>query len=335
MNPSAFERIFGFPEASPEAVRSGLRVEGDCLVSAANGASRAFGRLEIPSLDELRGRVNELRPSPRPGTCREVVADARSLHADPANAGALFQVASQFNLLEMCGPDETPEMGVSKYAGDPTQGPACALACFAGTVYRNYFVPLDGQVGQSAGRQVDCLADLGDALGDGGKRFWDMRNGYALATAKGLRDIRGILDSASEEERDRLRGRLRVGIQWDCEVTLPGAGHRVSQVYGSALPVGYSPHPAGDWEPFARLVLEASYEACLCAAVLNARASGNRVAYLTLLGGGVFGNALAWILDAIARAAEIHQAHGLDLRLVSHARPNPGLRGWRGITPRF
>ena len=59
MNPSAFERIFGFPEASPEAVRSGLRVEGDCLVSAANGTSRAFGRLEIPSLDELRGRMGD------------------------------------------------------------------------------------------------------------------------------------------------------------------------------------------------------------------------------------------------------------------------------------
>lgn len=42
-------------------------------------------------------------------------------------------------------------------------------------------------------------------------------------------------------------------------------GHRVTQVFCSALPVSYgvrSPH----WEPLARLVLEACYEATLLAA---------------------------------------------------------------------
>jgi hypothetical protein len=34
-----------------------------------------------------------------------------------------------------------PEDGVTVYAADPTQGPACALACAAGSVYRNYFCP--------------------------------------------------------------------------------------------------------------------------------------------------------------------------------------------------
>jgi hypothetical protein len=34
-----------------------------------------------------------------------------------------------------------PEHGVTVYSGDPTQGPACALACAAGSVYRNYFCP--------------------------------------------------------------------------------------------------------------------------------------------------------------------------------------------------
>jgi len=39
-------------------------------------------------------------------------------------APAPFQVASQFNLLEMTGPSVTPEHGVARYAHDPTQGPA-------------------------------------------------------------------------------------------------------------------------------------------------------------------------------------------------------------------
>lgn len=319
MSEKLFERLFGFPECSYAEVQHSLCIERARLISSVNRASYRCGLLEVPSLAELRGRTgtHHIRPS----TCREIVGDAKSLHADPENTGALFQVASQFNLLEMCGPNETPEMGVSKYAGDPTQGPACALACFAGTVYRNYFVPLDGQIGQTADRQVDCLADLGHALGNQGNRLWEMRNGYALATRDGLWEIRRILEMASEEERDRLRTLLRVGIQWDTEVTLPGAGHRVSQVYASALPVGYSSHPAEQWEPFARLVLEAAYESTLLAAALTPQ----RRVFLTLLGGGVFGNHMEWIVDAIRYAIERTHDLGLDIRIVSYRHANPAL----------
>ena len=49
----------------------------------------------------------------------------------PENAGALFQVASQLNLLEMTGPEVTPEDGVTIYQDDRTQGPACAIAAGA------------------------------------------------------------------------------------------------------------------------------------------------------------------------------------------------------------
>ena len=36
----------------------------------------------------------------------------------------------------------TPEDGVTRYKDDPTQGPACAIAAGAATIYRNYFVPI-------------------------------------------------------------------------------------------------------------------------------------------------------------------------------------------------
>ncbi len=321
MKAGYFEKLFGFRERNYAEVQKLLRVEGHRLVSTLNGASYACGRLEIPSLGELRGQVAASALPPRSSTCREIVADAQSLHVDSVNAGALFQVASQFNLLEMCGPDETPEMGVSKYAGDPTQGPACALACFAGTVYRNYFVPLDGQTGQTASKQVDCLADLGAALGNESNRLWEMRNGYALATGEGLQAIRRSLEEGGAGERDRLRSLLRVGIQWETEVTLPGAGHGVTQVYASALPVGYSEFPATEWEPFARLVLEAAYEATLLA---GARTPDRRV-FLTLLGGGVFGNRMEWIADAIEYAMAKTSDLGLDIRIVSYRYSNPAL----------
>lgn len=77
-----------------------------------------------------------------------VTGDVRRMHLFPENAGALFQVASQFNLLEMVSPDVTPEHGVTRYQNDRTQGPACAIAAGAATIYRNYFVPIGGSQGQ-------------------------------------------------------------------------------------------------------------------------------------------------------------------------------------------
>lgn len=57
--------------------------------------------------------------------------------------GALFQAASQLNLLEFIGPKVVPEDGIDRYVFDATQGPDCAVACFAGTAYRNYLLHPD------------------------------------------------------------------------------------------------------------------------------------------------------------------------------------------------
>jgi hypothetical protein len=227
-------------------------------------------------------------------------------------------VASQFNLLEMVSPDVTPEHGVGIYENDHTQGPSCAIAAGAGTIYRNYFAPVNGQIGQSASNQIDCLADLGRGLGNFDNRFWQMRNGYALASRSGLIEISNRLRAASENERDELRTLLRIGIQWNTQVTLKDCTHRVSQAYCSALPVAYSNHPSGLWEDFARLVLEASYEATICTAILNGRSTGNRRVFLTLLGGGAFGNETPWITESITRALKLYQAWNIEVAIVSY-----------------
>jgi hypothetical protein len=147
-----FERLTGFAETSPDVVRRQLTVTGDQLTSLVNGRVMVYGRLEIPTLADLRQRLPSAPPQPGKLALREIVANVQALHADPANAGALFQVASQFNLLEMASPAVTPEAGVGIYEQDHTQGPACAVAAGAGTIYRNYFVPLNGQRGQTAAR---------------------------------------------------------------------------------------------------------------------------------------------------------------------------------------
>lgn len=64
----------------------------------------------------------------------------------------------------MVGPDVTPEDGVARYEYDRTQGPACAMAAGAATIYRNYFAPVGEQTGQTTKRQLDGLADIGAEL---------------------------------------------------------------------------------------------------------------------------------------------------------------------------
>ncbi|MFZ1463734.1 MAG: hypothetical protein WAV60_06755, partial [Anaerolineae bacterium] len=276
------------------------------LISHVNGRAMVHGQLETPTLGELRERVHASGYQSGKMSVREIVANVQQLHTEVANAGALFQVASQFNLLEMVSPDVTPERGVGIYDHDHTQGPACAIAAGAGTIYRNYFAMVNGQIGQSASNQIDCLADVGAALGNTAGRLWEMRNGYALASQRGLAEITHRLQASSERELDELRQLLRIGLQWNTQVTLDKAKHTVSQAYCSALPVTYSTHPAPLWAAFARLILEAAYEATICAGILNALSSGNKSVFLTLLGGGAFGNTTEWIMSAIQRALNLN-----------------------------
>ena len=74
---------------------------------------------------------------------------------------------------------------------------------------------------------------------------------------------------------------------------------------------------------FATLVLEASYEATICAAIINADRTKNNTLFLTLLAGGAFGNDLAWIMSAIRRSLLQHHDCGLDVAIVSYGRSKP------------
>eukprot|EP00978_Attheya_sp_CCMP212_P005889 scaffold13164_cov51-Attheya_sp.AAC.1 len=204
----------GFAEKNPEQVRSSLNLSEDgILTSKHSNVSIQCGELEIPSLAELRSasaNPNIALLPPRQLKVSEVVANVQQLHKDPINAGALFQVASQFNLLEMASPHAIPEDGVGIYG--------------------------------------------------------------------------------------------------------------VTQAYCSALPVNYGEHPVEKWEAFARLVLEASYEATFHAAILNAASTGNNKVFLTLVGGGVFGNKEEWILDAIEKCLNMFAGYALDVNIVSYRR---------------
>lgn len=333
-----FGNITGFRECDYETTRARLSVEGDQLVSTATGRRHGMGHLALRTLQDFRESTKTPAVRMTRTTVNCIAGDVRELHSQPIFAGALFQVASQFNLLEMVSPDVTPEVGVTGYVRDRTQGPACAIAAGAATIYRNYLVPVQGLSGQTADRQIDALAPLGECLAGMLNRpletLWTMRNGYALCTAEGLAAMGHLLRQfreTSDARLDLLRGKLAIGLHRDVEVTdLPASvGHKVSQAFCSALPVSYTRIAPSVWEPFARVVLEAAYEATLLAAVEQTKGGGAATVLLTRLGGGAFGNDDDWIDDAVERALRAVEFCGLDVRLVSHGSVHPSLRAIR------
>ncbi len=319
-----FEHLTGFREEAYELTRAKLFAEGGRLRSLVNNRSFQVGELELVSLQQLRQRAQRVQVGGVPVRVRNVIGEARKLHRDPQHAGSLIQVASQFNLLEMVSEEVTPADGVTGYRYDPTQGPACAIAAGAATIYRNYFA-------QTPDDQLDAIRDLGLGLAGGIgcsiDDLWKMRNGYAMCTPEGLGRIGSYLKSVDEDERDRLRSLLRIGLHWDVEVTDQTAedfspGPILSQAFCSALPISYCGFKSPHWEIWATLVLEAAYEATLLAGVINADkntgAPGANRVLLTLLGGGAFGNSPAWITSAIKRAIDVVAESGLQIDLVSH-----------------
>jgi hypothetical protein len=106
-----------------------------------------------------------------------------------------------------------------------------------------------------------------------------MRNGYALCSREGLDAIDAYLRALSPDELDLLRSKLSIGLHRDVDVT-EASGDRlpsVSQAFCSALPVAYTRVPAEYWERFARLILDAAYEATMLAGILNARRGASKI----------------------------------------------------------
>lgn len=279
------------------------------ITSRVTGREMYYGILETPTLVELVDRCDGILPR---GDFRidTIMGDAQGLHKDRSNAGATFQVASQFNLLEMTDSYVKPSGGIKCYQDDNTQGPACAIACGAGTLYRNYYAQTDAA-------QIDCLRLVGEKLYDisDGVDMWEMRNGYCFLTPRGAE----MLDDDTEEEVYSHFNKLQVGVQTGTEVTLNNAGHRVTQVFCSAVPLAYYEFDMVQKAlPFANKVLESAYQATLAAGIVNAEATKNHDVFLTLLGGGAFGNKMEDILLAIKTAVTRFKEYKLNVHIVCH-----------------
>jgi len=331
-----FSKVFGFPETDYNKTQSMFSYDEATGTLKSAKKDRVFmaGRLETPTLEEFRARTDladaEAKLGRRQLGVEEIIADVSGLHSLPEAAGALFMAASQFNALEHTSQSGTPEQGITCYSSDRTQGPACAVSCAPGTVVRNYFT-FGSRGGQTQGRQLRNLELVEEVLNNKQEKYFKVQNGYSLANNADLERLSSALRK-SEDLQEAVRRKLRIAIQMDTEVVTSGFGAKmyegppqlVTQAYCSAIAVSYSRCHSRNWEAFARLILESAYESTLYAAVenflRNPDAPGSRRVYLTALGGGVFGNDMEWIKDAMSKAFKKFQNIGLEIYLVSYGR---------------
>jgi hypothetical protein len=277
------------------------------------------GRFETPSIAELRQRAGKAGATG--GILRLWVLDGASPVTDvgglqaTAAPGSLFQAASQFNCLESPGPYVTP---VVQYFRDRTQGPRASISAFPGTLLRHYAAPRsDGK--RFVQTDADQLNLLADVFGPDVAR---VQSGYLMA--HNVRDPRALvaaLTARFESIRVGVHAGVQVVLGYDFEGSVTDSEkRRIAQVFTSTVAGGgYGGAGLGgvEFEGACRRLLRAAYLGTLLAATTL----GQRLAVLTLIGGGVFGNPIPLIWDAIRwAAAETEPLLSRDLDVIVNGR---------------
>ncbi len=302
---SLVERAEQEVRASPEACFH----FADDGVATLRAAGRSFmaGRFETPSLGALRARAIAARaragaPSAR---LRFWVLDGASPATDigalqgAAPPGSLFQVASQFNCLE--APDACI-VDVADYFHDPTQGPRASISAFPGTLLRHYAAPGPGGarfVQRSEGPQLNLLEAACD---EGVAR---VESGYLMTSniTQPQRFAR-LLEERFDALRVGLHDEVEVvfGGNWDGPITAEPRS-TIAQVFTSSVAAGgYGRLDMAnpDSATIVRQLQRAAHEGAL----LSAASLGKSFVLLTLIGGGVFGNPVPVVWQAILDAVD-------------------------------
>lgn len=272
------------------------------------------GKFSTPSIKDLR---DSLPPkSARSATIPITVVDGIDIGKEQARLTseqrAMVQVASNFNCLEVPSRDCTPDYGglVTNLATDSTQGPAASFGVPAASLLRAHFAFHDLRArsepstwGQTASHQVELLGHVREYFGP-------CVNGKV--TLRGDEKCVGGGDGIAE-----VADRIKVGLHADAEVVFDrGPGHSgaaaltvlpagarplVDQVLSASVNLhspGELPQQPGQLDQLVKAALRAAYQGAYLAAIARNR----KLLMLTLIGGGVFGNSLDGILDAIAQA---------------------------------
>ena len=337
-----FHSLFGFSEGNYQDTQKHFQVSKDShgnmfLNSIPNQQTYQIGKFSTPNIQELKNQVKEVTKSknvPRGKLSYQTKVTGDIFNQHYLSPGGLFQAASQFNCLEFVHPNIIPEHGIQGYQDDHTQGPACALATVPGTIYRNYLVPVNGHNGQNRQHQLNNLDAVQSYLKTKFEdSFITVKNGYSDSTTSQLRRLNQLLDQDQKLSLE-IKKRIKVGFHQHTQVVFKNRWEKVkskkkflvSQIYCSALAINYSKvKDTKLWEPLARIILEASYEATLLAGIINFSETGNTDIFLTQLGGGVFGNHSTWIANSIQKSINEVTKYQVPVHIINCFYSSSGL----------
>ena len=224
---------------------------------------------------------------------------------------AMVQIASNFNALEVPNRDCAPDHGglVTNYAVDSSQGPAASFGVPAACLLRAHYPFRAEDVdpsewGQTIHRQIELLSGVRS-------QFGTAVNGKVT-----LRGDETPIDS--DEEMRTVADRIQVGLHSDAQVIFDrGPCDAAGKVQLQLLPLdrrplvdqvlaasvnlnslGVVPQSAERTRWLVRAALRAAYDGAYLTSIVRER----RLLVLTLIGGGVFGNQVDDIIEAIAEA---------------------------------
>jgi len=224
------------------------------------------------------------------------------------NREAVFQVASNFNGVECISSGSSPDSKyfTQNYIYDRTQGPIASISAGAGAITRVHAAFYDSKTTQdewqqTKDHQIEFLGELSE--------HFPVENGYVCLTGK-----EPEFPELGSPESQELFLKAKIGYHKDQQVTtgpstkqgfvtLHDPAQKIDQVLCAALNVsqGYSgmrnAHTKGVREK-CKFILDLAYEGTYLSAIANNR----KTIFLTLIGGGVFGNLKSWIYSAIIEA---------------------------------
>lgn len=309
---------------------------GHMILHSKTGENYSAGRYSVMSLKQLQKDFRyENSKSKVPITFflrtdaeSEHIVDVMSAITDIYWNDGVIQVASNMSGIEQTSEhvDLKESDFITNYIYDRTQGPRASIAAGPSAISRFFFGEMDDKKIKLFNRYKEepmsnknsmntAIANMSQIFDQSNflknkslVPYFPVKNGYVIYSEN--EHMPAFPTNLLEQEL--LSSNVCVGIHTDCQLTyMPSDGtefttcshtkQKVTQVLCAAVNMrqgtsGQRNASYDDAEQKARFILKAMYEGVY----LTAMNLKKKKVMLTLLGGGVFGNNLEWVYDAIA-----------------------------------
>ena len=317
-----------------------------CFVHRGTKHCTPFGKFELVNIDALRRRVEALTGS-EGWDHGERGSGSSSLQSPPrltiqsgvdigqlqstlrTDDHAMVQVASNFNCLENPSIATAANCGylVDNACRDRTQGPAAVFGPLSAYLYRAHFVEVRGgddnesqHIGQTQAKGINLLQDVAQYFGtpvNGKLLLQGDETPVGLDDATPMDTVVDQVCIGLHTNVPVLFGRDSAGLVVPMLTNDDTSYPTVDQVFSASVDVhacgrmsrACLRHSQEDQDQavdhMARTLLRAAYEGLYLAALVQQR----RQLYLTLVGGGSFGNRIELILEEMKRAHDKWAGH--------------------------